>query len=116
MYLHNSTSHGFKAEVGVKISLRCVIAFVCNLLYTIQTFSFMKHVLFQINPKDLLNKELVFGGKSDFTLQFGDEKKYETACYVDRNKPVPCLVPSKKKGSFKTSAFTCRSFICLPVC
>jgi hypothetical protein len=78
----------------------------------IQTFSSIKHVFFQINPKDLQNKELFFGGKSDFTLQLGDEK-YETACYVDRNKPVPCLLPSKKKGSFKASEFT---YMCLPVC
>jgi hypothetical protein len=61
---------------------------------------------FQINPKDLQNKELVFGGKSDFTLELGDEK-YETVCYPDRNKPVPCLLPSEKKGTFKASEFLC---------
>ncbi|XP_023710902.1 uncharacterized protein LOC111866307 isoform X2 [Cryptotermes secundus] len=54
-----------------------------------------------INPQDLQNEELVFGGKSDFTLQLGDGEKYETACYVDRKKPVPCLLPGRKKGSFK---------------
>jgi hypothetical protein len=80
--------------------------FVCNLFSTFQTLSSIKHVFLQINPQDLQNEEFVFGGKSDFELQLGDAEKYETVCYIDRNKPVPCLLPSRKKGSFKASEFT----------
>jgi hypothetical protein len=62
-------------------------------------------VFFQLNPQDLENEELVFGGTSPFTLQFEDLDRYEATSYVGRNKPVSCLLPSKEKGTLKASEF-----------
>ncbi|XP_021922113.1 uncharacterized protein LOC110830970 isoform X3 [Zootermopsis nevadensis] len=52
-----------------------------------------------LNPQCLEDKELVFGGTSEFTLQ-NSAHKYETTSYVDRIKPVLCLLPNKK-GVYK---------------
>ena len=62
-------------------------------------------IFFQLNPLDLENEELVFGGTSAFTLQLEDLDTYETTSYVGRNKPVSCLLPSKEKGTLKASEF-----------
>lgn len=62
-------------------------------------------IFFQLNPQDLENEELVFGGTSPFTLQLEDLDKYETTSYVGRNKSLSCLLPSKEKGILKASEF-----------
>ncbi|XP_021922112.1 uncharacterized protein LOC110830970 isoform X2 [Zootermopsis nevadensis] len=54
-----------------------------------------------LNPQCLEDKELVFGGTSEFTLQ-NSAHKYETTSYVDRIKPVLCLLPNKK-GVYKAN-------------
>lgn len=62
-------------------------------------------IFFQLNPQNLENEKLVFGGTSAFTLKLEDLVKYETKSYVGINKPVSCLLPSREKGSLKASEF-----------
>lgn len=64
-----------------------------------------------LNPQDLENEKLVFGGTSAFTLQLEDLVKYETKSYVGINKPVSCLLPSREKGSLKAKVLQPEGFM-----
>lgn len=63
------------------------------------------YIFFQLNPQDLENEELVFGGTSAFPLEIEDVGSYETVSYVSGMKPVPCLLPSRETGSLQASEF-----------